>query len=367
MTTPVPSCECQEDGFCQRYQRHMGGRFREICAGVNIDPGTAAVFREDWAREAGTRASDDRIPLVLITEQAPGDAVCMTAGIHSLHRSHLGKYLTAVKSPYPEVFAYNPDVVDVDDMPRTPTEIRMHYPAIHHSNARAIHFMQGWCEFLSSALGVHVPLVTNRPHLYFNTPEPQRENFWVVCSGGKDDFTAKRWHGYQEVVSVLKGAVRFVQVGNKGDDHPPLEGAESMVGKTTLRQLFDLVRRAKGVLCGVSLLMHVAAALEKPAVVIAGGREPVAWNAYPKQQYVHTIGALPCRDGKGKVGEACWHTRTVVVGDGSGFDTDLCERPHALGTAVYPQCMLMIDPVSVARLIVNYNVPELASRTRLGR
>lgn len=294
----------------------------------------------------------------------------MTAAIYSLHQSHPGRYLTSVESYWPEVFEHNPDVVG-HHMPGGPhvdgtTDLVMHYPAVHQSNHRAIHFMQGWCEFLGTALGVQVPLLTDRPRLYFGNPQPPIGGYWLVCSGGKRDFTTKLWghHNYQKVVWLLKGDVEFVQVGgarppmpwsvatagSQEDSHPRLDGVEDMVGRTSLRDLFDLVRRSRGVVCGVSLLMHVAAALERPAVVIAGGREPVAWNAYPRQQYMHTIGALPCTTSQGDAG-ACWRYRTVPLGDGTIMDSNPCQRPVG-GT---PECMTMVRPEQVAEIVLGYN------------
>ena len=370
-------CECKSDGFCKRYQRDMGGRMREICAGTNVDLGTAAAFREQWAREAGTAVhlnpSTKPIPLLLKTGQAPGDAVAMTAAIYSLHKAHPEKYTTAVESYWPEVFEHNPNVV-AHYLPTEPptvvpgmSVIEMHYPAIHDSNRRGIHFMQGWCEFLGSALNITVPLLTNRPHLYFDTPDPPIDMYWLICSGGKKDFTNKLWghDNYQEVVARLLGNVLFLQVGgakptipwsnttmgSQDDSHPILDGAINLVGTTSLRRLFDLVRSSRGVVCGVSLLMHVAAALGKPAVVIAGGREPVAWNAYPNQQYLHTVGALPCSSPQGDIGGACWRSRTVALGDGTGLDNDLCQRP--VGNT--PECMTLISPARVVDTILMYN------------
>lgn len=339
----------------------MAGRFREICSGVNVDLGTAAAFREQWSQEAGEQRTNlPPIPLKLLTDQAPGDAVAMTAAIYSLHRAHPGRYLTAVESPWPEVFAYNPDVTPAPGY----SELRMHYPAIHQSNDRAIHFMQGWCEHLGRALGVDVPLLTDRPRLYFDfaTHDYRVGDFWVICSGGKRDFTNKQWphESYQRVVGRLAGRVKFIQVGSASDDHPPLYGTDlkSMVGKTSLRQLFDLVRQSRGVLCGVSLLMHVAAALDKPCVVVAGGREPLSWNCYPRQTYVHTVGALPCSDVQGHVGRACWRSRVVPLGDSLVLDRDPCERPQN----GVPECMRMISPESVAESVLRYD-KQYAGRT----
>src|SRR5690349_17001868 len=123
---PTEFCECQEDGHCPRYGRPMGGRLRELCAGVNVDLGTAAAFREQWAREAGAeRHPGPPTPLLLRTDQAPGDTVAMTAAVYSLHQQHPGRYLTAVESPHPEVWEHNPDVA-----PSVPgmAEVQMHYP-----------------------------------------------------------------------------------------------------------------------------------------------------------------------------------------------------------------------------------------------
>lgn len=335
----------------------MHGRFWEICRGVNVDLGTSAAFRAEWDREAKAQVNQSSpIPVILKTDQAPGDAVAMTAAIYSLHCAYPGRYATAVRSPWPHVFHYNPDVVPVPSIPDA-DQLHMHYPAIHQSNDRAIHFMQGWCEHLGSALGVPVPLMTNRPHLYFADDSPPVQDYWLICSGGKDDFTNKLWghKRYQEVVDLLRYAhrdrVRFVQVGRAEDNHPKLRGVKYMVGKTNLRELFDLCRRARGVLCGVSLLMHVAAALDKPAVVIAGGREPVAWNAYPKQQYVHTVGALPCRDLQGHVGQACWRARVQALPDDSPLNQNTCEYP----VDGLPKCMRMISPSGVVELVLRYN------------
>lgn len=320
-------CECAADGYCPRYKQDMTGRFRQICRGENIDLGTAAAFRQQWKLEAGPMATVDQpVRLKLVFDQAAGDAVCATAAIYSLHTAHPGKYITSVESQFPEVFVDNPHV----SYQPGGSELRMHYPAIHQSNERGIHFMQGWCEFLGAALGVEVPLLTNRPHLYFKQePAPPPNDYWIVCAGGKKDFTAKHWPYYQEVVDALSPDIQFAQVGL---DQAPLNHVWNFVGQTSLGKLAVLVHGARGVLCGVSLLMHVAAALDKPAVVIAGGREPVQWNAYPRQHYLHTVGELPCCENK-----ACWKSCT---------ERD-CQRP----VDGSPECMRMIHSEEVADLI----------------
>jgi hypothetical protein len=126
-------------------------------------------------------------------------------------------------------------------------------------------------------------------------------------------------------------------------------------GKTDLRQLVRLVYHSVGVLGGVTALMHLSAAVparpDRPparaAVILAGGREPTHWEAYPHHQFIHTIGALSCCQAGG-----CWRARTEPLGDGEEFD-----RPENLCRNVaghLPRCMDMIPAAEVIRRIELY-------------
>jgi len=344
----------------------MLGRNHQICQGVNVDPGTAAQFRLIWKSEAELSAArigtdmagklfDPHRVLILKNRQNPGDVLVMTAAIYSLHRQHPGRYLTAVDAPYPEIFANNPDVISLEDAEAMNAEpVEMHYPAINQANVRGIHFMQAWCEFLGCALGVDVPLLTNRPHVYLAEHERKRHKgkYWLISCGGKKDLTAKFWgqSRYQEVVDCLRGKVIFMQVGASTDEHSPLMGVVNLIGATSLRELIVLASQADGVLCGVTFLQHLAAALQKPSIVILGGREPQTWNTYPKQHLMHAIGMLPCCEAGG-----CWKSRVVPLGDGKPEDSSLCERPtRGIWGEAMPECMTLISPDEVVAKIIRY-------------
>jgi ADP-heptose:LPS heptosyltransferase len=185
-----------------------------------------------------------------------------------------------------------------------------------------------------------------------------------VVGGGKRDFTAKWWapERYQEVVDHFKDEILFVQCGEASHHHPPLKGVLNLVGKTDLRQMVRLMYHADGVLCPVTMHMHLAAAVEtksgrpknRPCVVVAGGREPSHWEAYPHHQYLHTLGMLPCCDNGG-----CWKSRVVPLGDGDEKDKSLCLRPRPqAGGGVLPQCLDMITAKDVIRAIENYRQYE---------
>ncbi len=206
---------------------------------------------------------------------------------------------------------------------------------------------------------MRVPLLTNRPHVWLSKQERgwmgqvheltgRNVPYWIVNAGVKNDFTAKQWPHYQELVDILQGRILFVQVGEAGHLHQPLRGALNLIGKTDQRQLVRLTHHASGVVCTTTFLMHLAAALQKPAIIVAGGREPKTWNQYPKSTFISTIGALDCcRD------KACWRSRTVKLNDGAEQDNSLCDLP-TLTEPPSPKCMAMIAPEMVAEFLRFY-------------
>jgi hypothetical protein len=105
--------------------------------------------------------------------------------------------------------------------------------------------------------------------------------------------------------------------------------------------------------------MHLAAAVEtkqgqsknRPCIVLAGGREPVHWEAYPHHTYLHSAGALPCCDDGG-----CWRSRVVALGDGGEYDRSLCEWPVYISSRrVVPKCQDMISSSDVIAAIERYS------------
>ena len=131
------------------------------------------------------------------------------------------------------------------------------------------------------------------------------------------------------------------------------------MGKTSLRQFIRLMHHAAGVVCPVTFAMHLAAAVEtragapkvRPCVVIAGGREPTHWEAYPQHQYLSTVGALSCCLEGG-----CWKSRCQLVGDGDEKDRrNVCEQPVQLTPDLrIPRCLDMITADDVIRRIELY-------------
>jgi ADP-heptose:LPS heptosyltransferase len=324
--------------------------------------------------------------LILKCFLSPGDIVMMTAAVRDLHRRHPGKFVTDVRTACRHLWESNPLITPLRDDEPDAELIECHYPLIHRSNTGPWHFIHGFHQFLGERLGVpieptdfkgDIPVSAKEKSWISQVHEITRTEmpFWIVAAGGKLDYTIKWWdtHRYQEVVDHFRDRILFVQVGEKKHHHPALSGVLDLRGKTSLRQLVRLVYHAQGVLCPVTSLMHLAAAIEtKPGmprnracVVVAGGREPMQWEAYPHHQFIHTNGALMCCDNGG-----CWKARTVPLGDGDEKDKpgSLCvnvvekdiptakaqDGAHNPETLHLPRCMDMITAEEVIRRIQMY-------------
>lgn len=307
----------------------------------------------------------------------------LTAAVRSLHLSHPGMFLTDVRTPCGALWENNPYLTPIEDEDPDAETILCEYPLVHQSNTVPLHFIHGFSQFLSEKLKVPITHKRFKGDIHLSPLEKswisqvqeitgEEIPFWIVAAGGKKDYTIKWWDSrrFQKVVQHFRGRVLFVQVGELDHHHPPLQGVLDFRGKTDLRQLVRLMYHAQGVLCPVTLLMHLAAAVEtkpggpknRPCVVVAGGREPMQWEAYPHHQYLHTNGALMCCDNGG-----CWKSRTVPLGDGDPKDhpDQLClnvvrhELPRRKGFRTVeeyalPRCMDLISADEVVRRIELY-------------
>jgi ADP-heptose:LPS heptosyltransferase len=306
--------------------------------------------------------------LILRNFQSPGDIVMLTAAVRDLHRAHPDEFLTDVRTSCPDLWQHNPYITPMADDDPAVEAIDCHYPLIHRSNQVPCHFLHGFTAHLNEQLGLSIRVTEFKGDIHIGDEErawfDQVEStlgtgrpFWLFVSGGKRDFTIKWWDParMEKVVHYFRDRFDFVQVGEAGHHHPSIDGAIDLRGATNLRQLVRLVYHAQGVVSPISLLMHLAAAVEtkpgapknRPCVVVAGGREPPHWTAYPHHQFIHTVGALRCCDDGG-----CWRSRTLPLGDGDEKD-----RPEALCLDVVgtlPRCMDMISADEVIRRIELY-------------
>jgi ADP-heptose:LPS heptosyltransferase len=303
--------------------------------------------------------------LILKNFLSPGDIVMLTAAVRDLHRCYPNQFITDVRTSCPALWEHNPYLTPINECDPEARTIDCHYPLVHESNQRPYHFIHGFIEYLNGKLDLRIKPTEFKGDIHLSEEEKSRPSqvaeafgndrpFWIIVAGGKYDYTIKWWsrRRYQEVVDHFRDQILFVQVGEKGHYHPPLRNVHDLRKKTSLRDLVRLVYHADGILCPVTLLMHLAAAVPlrpekrvaRACVVIAGGREPSHWEAYPNHQFLHTVGSLPCCAHGG-----CWRSRTLPLGDGEYHD-----EPDRLCLDVVnrmPKCMELIGVAAVTHVM----------------
>jgi ADP-heptose:LPS heptosyltransferase len=325
------------------------------------------IFREHEIARALDSQSPQKVRLC--NRQSMGDIVMLTAVVRDLHRAYPGRFITGVDSSCSALWRHNPYLSQfLPDEPNVHS-IECRYPLVNYSNRWPYHFLHGFTHFLNRELKLAIRPTEIRGDVHLSIAERNEPSmlakmtgvdlpYWIVIAGGKWDITIKWWDvgRFQAVVDNFLGKIVFVQVGQTHHHHPPLKNVVDLRGKTNLRELITLVYHSQGVLCPVTGVMHLAAAVPtkpgsarlRPCVVVAGGREPPHWEAYPNHQFIHTVGMLPCCETGG-----CWKTRTVQLGDGE-------ERDHKdfLCSSVVdnklPRCMDMISAAEVIRRIEGY-------------
>ena len=318
---------------------------------------------------------------------SPGDLVMLSAAVRDLHVCYPGRFITDVRTPYPDLWKNNPHLTPLDGEDPSVETLECFYPLIDQSNTTPHHCIHGFAQFLNDKLGLAIQPSQFCGDIYLSDEERSWHSqvyektdknvpFWVIDSGGKYDVTIKWWDQsrFQAVVDYFRDRILFVQVGAKKHHHPKLEGAIDLRGETTLRQLIRLIHHSEGSLCGVTALMHLTAAvplktgdrLYRPCVVVAGAREPAHWEAYPDHQFIQNVGALKCASMGG-----CWKDRIYPLNDGD--ERDAPDRLCSDVVGDLPRCMDMITADEVIRRIetyyeggaLDYLTPEEAAAGRL--
>lgn len=336
---------------------------------------------------------------LLITQQrAPGDAVVLTGLVRDLALAHPGLFRVHVDTRGMEVWHNSPHAAPAGPRLLHGAADCRRYCAedgdgirrgIHASQREPVHYLAWHHRLFAERLGLAVPVAVPRPDVHLTEDERTRpfpglpRRYWVIAAGGKADATVKIWpRGYwQELVHRLaERGIACVQVGRTRSSMPPahihfpLEGVYSTLDRAPIRELIRIIHHADGVVCGVTLMHHLAAALERPCVVLGGGREAAHWEAYARdnpglpgaehlkvsQRFLHTHGLLDCRPdlrGGGRPDGGCWKNWTTALdmrADGKDEPQKLCRYPEHAGPHSCPRCMAMITPQLVESSVLSY-------------
>lgn len=297
---------------------------------------------------------------------ALGDVLCLSAAVRSWQMANPAHKL-AVVAPFAEVFdGYGlfPLGEDFGQVTITEQHYRDGAAAAADSPRHVVEFFHDALEKLS---GLPCPVAHQAPKLLTGQlpAAPVTGNYWVLFAGGKHDIPLKLWSGpfYQQIADFLRSRGRtVVQTGRTTDRHVPLTGVTRLFDRSStpenLRRLFSLIRNCEGVVCPITSGMHLAAAFNKPCVVLAGGREDPWWEAYNNDHgafdrnylgvphvFLHTVGELSCCRLAG-----CWR-RDFAPAEALGCDrgVTLSDFP---GKAA--ECMMQLTPELVIAALENY-------------
>ncbi|HDZ77127.1 MAG TPA: hypothetical protein ENH41_03490 [Candidatus Omnitrophica bacterium] len=217
------------------------------------------------------------------------------------------------------------------------------------SNRLDWHFANAYRLSIEDALGVSIPQGLSRPDIWlteeeFNAPPVEKHPYWIIVITGEKGWGCKMYpfEKWQEFITLNPDTL-FYQLGTREDNPPRLQGNNVVdyVGKTQdkntgIRDLYKLFLNAEGSIGLVSFHMHLSGALYKPAIVVAGAREPVSFTRYEGHRYLSTDGCLPCAV------KACWHC-----------NIDTCS--NLVGNKV-PKCVDIITPQDLTNALNSYYI-----------
>lgn len=293
--------------------------------------------------------------IVLHNRQRIGDMLVFTCAVRDFKAAFPGVRFNVI-STAAHIFDHNPNV-DRTLVPTPANTFKIGPSKLTNSSNRIDwHFTNAFRMSCEDLFKVHIPQGESRPDIYFtqeeyDAPRLFRDPYWIISTSGEKGWGCKMYpHSkWQEFVDQNSDII-FVQIGTSEDNAPRLTGKNVIdhIGKTQskdqgIRDLFKLFLNAEGSIGLVSFHMHLSGALHKPAIIIAGGREPVSFTRYPGHAYLSTDGMLPCSV------KACWHC-----------DINACTNLVDRGEKV-PKCVDIIDPGNITRALRQYYYGERLS------
>ncbi len=232
-------------------------------------------------------ATRDRLAEIIYANGGLGDELMLTAVVRAARRHGAPQHVLTSR---PEVWVGNDDPLSV----QTGVE-RWHYGVRRGwlgTTIRHLAYVNGTGRHIAQQMADHIGValpVDWCPILKLGSHHPRMARRLVVqnsCRGAlysavTKEWPLERWHG---LVVRLKDDFEIVQVGTRLD--PPLPGVQDLRGQTNLREVAGLLAQAACFVGMESGLMHVAAAVGTPAVIIYGGRSRPQETGYPFHRHL---------------------------------------------------------------------------------
>jgi hypothetical protein len=258
--------------------------------------------------------------IVIFFGLAPGDDLLCTAVLRELQKR--GAKSLLMMSNYPDIFQYNDDATYVSPAGSQYQELiervqrlakiwrlrfcRVEYALFDVSSDRSAPPSRHIIAELCASAGIAGP-VSIKPNLVLSSSEKEF-GAWASGTiaiqssglGAMHPMLNKEWYPerFQAVVDSLCDEFDFVQLGSK--DNPLLRHVRDLRGATSIRQSASILFHTRLYIGGVGFLMHLARAVDCPAVIIFGGREAPWQSSYTCNVNLYT--PVPCAP--------CWRWNT---------------------------------------------------------
>jgi len=262
-------------------------------------------FREQQVWNLKTGFKHGLPDLLVYFGIAPGDDMLCTVVLHELKNQ--GQKKIWMMSKNPELFVKNADVdlvVPIEDRYRIYVQAygkkwqQLEYARVDREKDQSEPPKRHIIAELCWRAGVRG---TVKLHPRFHVEAEERTKAaWagghiaIQSSGlgGQWPMRNKQWYPerFQQVVDGLKGKFKFVQLGSTGD--PQLNNVVDLRGKTSLRESAAVIESSRLYIGNTGFLMHLARAVERPSVVVYGGREAPWQSGYTCNTNLYS--AVPC-------------------------------------------------------------------------
>jgi len=234
-----------------------------------------------------------------------GDSLIFSTILYYLGKKSGEKFL--VGSPHPEIYKGNPYVRHLP--------VKTHRAAVlwrkilksvgyinfyeyinytHEGDVPKKHIINLLCE------RVNLKDVPERTKIFLtdkekkNNPLPKSLKPWlgIQSTGNKVTTKNKNWsvEKFQDVANNLKEKYSLVQFGSFDD--PPLNVDLNLCGKVSIRESFAALAQCTYFIGQVGFLMHAAASVKVPAVIIYGGFEAPWQSGY--NYNINLYNPVPC-------------------------------------------------------------------------
>lgn len=288
--------------------------------------------------------------IIIESYQAPGDILVLTTILRDLKLQN-PNFNIYIKSHYPEIFENNPYITK--EINKFNSEVKRITNDDIILSRNGSHYSTIINMIISDWLGKEIEQTSIYPELYLTEEEKSdsllqklgiNKPFWIMNSSFKSDIPLKQWspqYWTQIIRELNKRNIKLVQTGSIYDISEEYPGVKSVIGKTEeLRDFLSLCYHAEGFITHVSFLVHIAAALNKPCIVLAGNREHPWYSCYPTQQILHIHGKgglLECSNN----GNGCWNK-----------ERQQCK--NLIGQPSYPLCLQLIIPEEILLNVLKY-------------